>query len=131
MIDSFCVRRKVGSMKLSIQSEVDIFGMANLYPKHTGLPVIIWVDNVGCGRNVQHDLPRVKVQNVKGNRAVDDTFSLSISDSPEILAGQCKLSNRDLKCVKNFIIEHEAEFMQHWNQEIDEYELKDLLAVSK
>lgn len=40
--------------------------MANLYPKHTGLPVVIWVDNVGSDRHLEHNLPRVKVQNVRG-----------------------------------------------------------------
>ena len=116
-------------MKRVIRGSEDVFGMANLYPKHTGLPVIIWVDNVGSARNVQHNVPRVKVQNVKGNKAVDDTFSLSISSNPEILAGECKLSSKDFKQVKNFIIEHEQDFMRQWNQEIDEYELKDLLTT--
>ena len=53
-------------MRRDIRGSEYIFGMANLYPKHTGLPVIIWVDNVGSARNVQHNVPRVKVQNVKG-----------------------------------------------------------------
>lgn len=40
-------------MKWIISSQL-VFGMANLYPKHTGLPVVIWIDNLGSDRNVKH-----------------------------------------------------------------------------
>lgn len=72
-------------------------------------------------------MPRLKVQNVRGNKAVDDTFSVSISKEPEVLSGENKLSSKDWKIVKQFISDNYEYFMQHWNQEIDEYELKDLL----
>ena len=81
-------------MKRYIKStfDQDIFAMANLYPKRTGLPAIIWVDNLGKARNVEHNLPRVKIQNIPGNTAVDDTFEVLISKNPEILKGECKLN---------------------------------------
>lgn len=68
--------------------------MTNLYPKRTGLPVIIGVGNLGVARNVENNLPRVKVQNVRGDKAVDDTFEVSISKNPQILSGVCKLSRK-------------------------------------
>ena len=119
-------------MKRVIRNSVEepltsIFGMANLYPKHTGLPVILWVDNMGSARNVQHNLPRLKVQNIRGNKRSEDTFSVSISKRPEILSGENKLSSKDWKAVKQFISDNYDYFIQHWNEEIDEYELKDLL----
>lgn len=57
----------------------DITWMANLYPNKTSLPVILYVDNLGVNRKTKHNLPRLKVQNVEGDKAVDDTFTLTIS----------------------------------------------------
>lgn len=103
--------------------------MANLYPKHTGLPVVIWVDNVGSDRHLEHNLPRVKVQNVRGGgKRSDDVFSASISRNPEVLAGENKLSKKDWKEVQEFISSNYKLLMDHWNGEIDEYELKDLVS---
>ena len=107
----------------------DIFAMANLYPKRTGLPVIIWVDNLGSARNVEHNLPRVKVQNILGDKAVDDTFEVSISLDPKILSGTCKLNRKTKQIVFDYIREHFDDFMEHWNQEIDEDDLKERLYV--
>ena len=109
--------------------ENDIFAMANLYPKRTGLPVIIWVDNLGQARNVEHNLPRVKAQNVLGDRAVDDTFEVSISQNPKILSGECKLTSKQKKEVLNYISDHFQDFIDHWNQVIDEDELKEKLYI--
>lgn len=113
-------------MKRVIKDEV--FGMSNLYPKHTGLPVILWVDNVGANRKSKHNLPRLKVQNTKGDRSNEDTFTLSIDSNPKILSGKCKLNSKDLNLVKQFIVNHLDDFLLQWNQEIDEYELKDRLS---
>ena len=113
--------------KMIVADEEPIFGMANLYPKRTGLPVLIWVDNLGYARNVKHNIPRLKVQNVKGDRAVDDSFSVSISKDPEVLAGENKLSKKDWEEVRSFIIENYDIFIDHWNQAIDEDEMKELL----
>lgn len=115
--------------KLITTFNCDIFAMANLYPKRTGLPVIIWVDNLGKARKVEHNLPRVKVQNIPGDKAVDDTFELSISIHPKILSGKCKLTTKQKKQVVDYISEHFQDFMDHWNQIIDEDDLKERLYV--
>ena len=44
-------------MKRVIKSNEDILCMANLYPKRTGFPYLIWVDNLGSARNNKHNLP--------------------------------------------------------------------------
>lgn len=57
--------------------------MSNLVKRKTGLPVIIWVDDIGNNRNNKHFTPRIKVQNDYGDRANSNTFSLSIDkDNP-------------------------------------------------
>lgn len=107
----------------------DIFGMANLYPKRTGLPVMIWVDNLGAEIKVGHNLPRLKVQNVPGDKAVDDAFVLSIDKSPKILSGKCKLSSKDFKTVVEYVSNHYDDFLAQWNQEINEDDLKERLYI--
>lgn len=42
----------------------ELYEMANLYPKHTGLPVVIWVPERGHAR---HDV-RVEVSTKHGDR---------------------------------------------------------------
>lgn len=114
-------------MKIRKLSSIEC--MANLYPKRTGLPVIIWVDNLGIARNVEHNLPRVKVQNVRSDKAVDDAFEVSISKNPQILSGVCKLSRKDKMIVFNYISDHCNDFLDAWNQVIDEDELKERLYI--
>ena len=105
----------------------DTFIMSNLYPKHTGLPYILMVDCLGAAGN-RRNTPRLKVQNVKGDKAVDDTFEISISKNPEILSGECKIG-KDLNAVKQYIADHYDDFIAHWNHEIDEDELKERLYI--
>ncbi len=38
-----------------------LFEMANLHKEGTGLPYNIWIDSVGCDREINHDSPRLKV----------------------------------------------------------------------
>lgn len=104
------------------------FTMSNLYPKRTGLPYMLYVDCLGSARKAAHNPPRLFVQNVKGDKAVDDAFEMSISKTPEILSGECKTGD-DLKAVKQYIIVHYNDFMAHWNHEIAEDELKNKLYV--
>ena len=58
----------------------DVFAMANVNYKRSGLSVNIWSDGQGCTRNKPDVLPRVKLN--KGN----DTISVSIEDEPKVLA---------------------------------------------
>ena len=113
---------------LKFYHNYDIFCMANLYPKRTGLPYLIWVDNLGSARKGRHNQPRLKVQNTKGDKVVDDTFVMSISRNPGLLAGRCKIG-KDLNLIKNYIAQHYDDLIAHWNQEIDEDELKERLYI--
>lgn len=115
-------------MKILIHDDVEC--MANLYPKRTGLPVLIWVDNLGKARNIEHNFPRLKIQNDRGDKAVDDSFEVSISKDPQILSGECKLSIKDRKQIFDYISNHYQDFMDMWNQDIDEDELKDRLYLN-
>lgn len=62
-----------------------IFGMANIVPRRSGIPVDIWSDHAGTIRQVSHrDTPRVKV----GYNG--DEISISIEPQPRILAPKTK-----------------------------------------
>lgn len=103
--------------------------MSNLIKRKTGLPVNIWVDDIGVERNVEHNLPRIKVQNNTSDRRQDDTFELTISYNPKIVSGECKLSSKNLKCVINYVIKNYKPLMDYWNQTIDIEQLKDILFI--
>ena len=121
---------RIDLMKRYVKPVQDsVFGMANLYPKRTGLPVVLWVDNVGVNRNVEHNKPRIKVQNTLGDKVVDDTFTLSLEKNPVVLAGKNKLNSKVFKQVLNYVKDHLDDFLASWYQEIDEDELKDRLYI--
>ena len=52
--------------------------MANLYPKRTGLPMVIWFGEIGG----QHG-PRIKVSNVPGKFDQHNCFVLTVSKDPK------------------------------------------------
>ena len=115
-------------MKRLVRREDDfVYGMANLYPKRTGLSVCIWVDDLGANRNVKHNLPRVKVQNVPGDKVVNDTFSLSLEEHPRVLSGKVKLNRKTFNEVVQYVQSHLSDFLAAWYQDIDEDNLKERL----
>ena len=116
-------------MKRLVRDEDDfVYGMANIYPKRAkGLPVIIWVDNVGVNRGGKHNEPRIKVQNVPGNDSVNDTFSLSLEEYPRVLSGKVKLNRKTFNEVVQYVQSHLSDFLSAWYQEIDEDDLKERL----
>jgi hypothetical protein len=114
------------TIKLITENEI-LLEMSALYKKKTNLPINIWVDDIGAGRNNKHNLPRIKVQNDYGDRTTEDNFSVSISKTPEILVGDCKLKQKDLNKIFDWIKENYDLLIKHWNQEIDTDELKELL----
>lgn len=100
------------------------FEMANLKKDKTRLPVNIWVDEIGSGRNLKHYIPRIKFQSTKSDKA-QSGIPISISKKPEILVDnyETDLNNYEIGQVKNFIIRNYDLLMKHWNQEITTEEL--------
>ncbi len=99
--------------------EESLFEMANLRQSSTGLPMVIWVSEKG---HAQHG-PRIKVSKTHSHKAnVTDAISVSISDEPEIVAGE-GLSTRDFNSVKNYIKLNKDVLLDYWYGEIDTAEL--------
>lgn len=113
--------------KLIIEEMYKLEEMSNLIKRKTGLPVNIWVDDIGVERNVEHNEPRIKVQNNTADKRQDDTFELTISKNPYVISGVCKLNSKNLNKVKDYVIKYYKPLMDYWNQKIDIEDLKDIL----
>src|SRR5436853_3771078 len=76
----------------------DLFEMANLFPRTTGLPMTVWVSPRG---NARHDV-RVKVNMTHGNQMnVANTAVVGIRPTPHVITGQ--LSADDERAVFEWI----------------------------
>ncbi len=89
------------------------FEMANLPPRLTGLPMVVWVSERG---NAPQDV-RVKVCGVHGERTQwNNTASVAVRPLPHLAAGQ--LSPADLAVVSDWIRLNEAVLVDYWEQRI-------------
>ena len=94
------------------------YEMANLTPRMTGLPMVVWVSHRG---RAQHDV-RVKVQQTHGSRmSLSNTATVAVRPTPHLVAGQ--LSPPDLRAVSQWIQLNEAVIVGYWDGTIDTGEL--------
>ncbi len=100
----------------------ELFEMANLYPRTTGLPMTVWVGPRG---NARHDV-RIKVNMAHGNQMnIDNTAVVGVRPSPHLVAGQ--LSPNDQRAVFDWIALNEATIVAYWDGAIDTAELIQML----
>src|SRR5687767_10726411 len=91
----------------------DLFGMANLSPTLTGLPMIVWISERGTAR---HDV-RVEAL-VHGRRAHPErTVSVSVRPTVEIVAGPA-LDARDMELVRQWIEVNREAIVAYWNGDL-------------
>ncbi len=95
------------------------YEMANLTPRMTGLPMVVWVSHRGRAR---HDV-RVEVQQTHGRRlSPGNTASVAVRPTPHLAAGQ-QLAAADLRAVSDWIRLNEAAIIGYWDGMIDTGEL--------
>ncbi len=100
----------------------ELFEMANLYPRTTGLPMTVWVSPRG---NARHDV-RVKVNTVHGNQmTVDNTAVVGVRPVPHMVAG--RLSTYDERVVFDWIALNAAAIVAYWDGDIDTVQLAQAL----
>ena len=112
---------------LKLEEEKELFmEMSSVKKKIYNLPVNIWLDDIGVERNTKHNFPRIKVQTTYAdNLDIDNCLSLSIEDSPRILAGvPGKLKTKDLNEIKRFVSRNKDILLDYWYNKIT---LKDVL----
>ena len=76
----------------------DLFEMANLYPRETGLPMTVWVSPRGNAR----DDVRVKVNIAHGNQMnIANTATVGVRPTPRVIAG--RLAPADAQAVFQWV----------------------------
>jgi hypothetical protein len=100
----------------------DLFEMANLFPRTTGLPMTVWVSPRG---NARHDV-RVKVNTTHGNQMrIADTAVVSVRPAPRVIAG--RLSPDDERAVFQWVSLNTAALIAYWEGQVDTIQLGQLL----
>ena len=79
--------------------QMSLFEMTCLSPKHTGLEHHIWIS----GKSGAKHGPRIKVSNISGKFAENDSFSLSVSNDPVPRAGSVKIKKEHLDRIKDWV----------------------------
>lgn len=105
---------------------ISIFGMANINPKKSGLPVVIWADHGGISRNVSNNKPRVKI----GNN--NYWASVSISPDPEILSISSNIKKSELDAIVqgiDYLARNCDIFLKHYNDIDFSFDDEDLYAA--
>ena len=97
----------------------DLTLMTNLYPRTTGLPMVV---RVGPSYGAPPHDARIKVMQVHGTRMDPGKLAVvALRPAPHIVAGH--LSARDLQAVGQWISLNESAILDHWNGLTDDVEL--------
>ena len=100
----------------------ELFEMANLFPRTTGLAMTVWVSPRG---NARHDL-RVKVNMTHGDQMnIANTAIVGVRSSPHVIGGD--LAPDDRQAVFEWVSLNTAALVAYWEGRIDTIELGQLL----
>ena len=100
----------------------ELFEMANLFPRTTGLPMTVWASPRG---NVRHDV-RVKVNMTHGDQMnIANTAVVGVRPTPHVIAGH--LSPDEQRAVFEWVSLNTAVIVEYWDGRIDTIELGQLL----
>jgi hypothetical protein len=89
-----------------------LYEMANLFPKHTGLPFVVWISYKGGAR---HDV-RVKVS--QGPKALPSEV-VSVAIRPNVHVVEGNLNASDLALLSEWIESNRDVLLKYWEGEID------------
>ena len=96
----------------------DLFEMANLFPRTTGLPMTVWVSPRG---NARRDV-RIKVHMTHGNQMNPaNTAVVGVRPAPHLIAGQ--LSPDDQRAAFQWVSINVDALIAYWDGQIDTIEL--------
>lgn len=101
-------------------STQNVYAMANLDAKNTGLKCIIWVDSFGARRNGKHSKPRVKLEQGKYSASV------LVSDNPVILAQTNNIPHSveaNFKDAMKYIARNSDLFLDHYYNKLTDADL--------
>jgi Domain of unknown function (DUF4160) len=94
------------------------FELANLFPKHTGLPFVVWVSVRGGAR---HDV-RVKVSPTANANPAE---MVSVAIRPDVSVVEGTMSPHDLKLLTQWVDLNREPLIAYWDGMIDTRDLLD------
>lgn len=102
------------TLPVTSKSEDELFEMANLYPRRTGLPMTVWASPRGHAR---HDA-RIKVSSVMGERMIlDDCAVVAVRPEPRLVEGS--LSTDEFGLVARWVTLNRDALLRFWEGELD------------
>jgi hypothetical protein len=99
------------------QQADELYEMANLFPRTTGLPLTVWVSPRGRAR---HDA-RIKVSLTPGRMDIGQAAVVGIRPIPRLIEGH--LAPADFDLIAQWIRLNESVLIDFWNETIDSAEL--------
>lgn len=111
--------------KFTIFCSDSVFGMANLNPNKTGLPVIIWSDHSGISRNKKDNDSRIKI----GVNNSGPSVSVTIEQNPRILAKSKNIKKSDMKKLQegiDYVGRNYDLFLKHYQDTSFDFDDEDL-----
>jgi hypothetical protein len=114
------IRQEEGEMSNQVFLEAP-FEMANLFPKHTGLPFVIWISVKGGAR---HDV-RVKIS--ANSKAMPDEMT-TVGIRPEVRVIEGEMDAGSFERLKAWIELNRATLISYWEGDIDTQDALDALA---
>jgi len=93
----------------------ELFEMANLFPRTTGLPMTLWLSPRG---NARHDV-RVTVNMTHGDQmSIGNTAVVGVRPTPHVIAGH--LSPDDRQAVFEWVPLNNPTLVDYWEGRIDD-----------
>lgn len=100
------------AVETTVHGDEDLlFEMANLNPKNTGLPFVVWISSRG---NARHDV-RIKVS--AGPRAVPSEMT-SVAIRPDVRVVEGFLSSSDLEMLREWVELNRDVLVRFWDGDI-------------
>jgi len=96
----------------------ELFEMANLFPRTTGLPMTVWVSPRG---NACHDV-RVKVNMTDRNQmTILNTAVVGVRPTPQVITGQ--FSPSDEQAIFEWLALNADALVEYWEGRVDTIQL--------
>ncbi|HEV2202646.1 MAG TPA: hypothetical protein VGR73_22740 [Bryobacteraceae bacterium] len=102
----------------------EFFEMANLFPKHTGLPFVVWISYKG---GAQHDV-RVKVS--PGPKTTREKMA-SVAIRPKVRVVGGDMSAGDLALLTKWVELNRGVLLKYWEGEIDTKDALDSIRIAE
>jgi hypothetical protein len=101
-----------------------LYEMANVFPKHTGLPFVVWMSYKG---GAQHDVS-VKVSH---GPEVLPSEMVSVAIRPHVHLVEGNMSTSDLELLTKWIELNQDVLLKYWEGEIDTKDAVDAIRQIK